>query len=214
MEEQRRLEALEREKREAEERRVFKARPMPSSSAHGVVAFRPQLELKITDPEPFALRSEALHAASVQEMEEKLELERRERLAKAQFKARPMPDTKPMEVKRSLKPLTEISEFTLNSDHRSSQREAFEQRKAQKEASAKANEERRAALEGERQKQEIKRLRQQLVHKALPVPQTLTKPPPPVRASCQPLTEPKTPNFHTTSRRQQQRMRPSSQAVN
>lgn len=198
MEEQRRNERLEKERRAEEERRIFKARPMPAASA---IAFRPQLELHITEPEPFALRSEVLHEAAQQQLEERLALERQEKLAKMQFKARPMPHAKPMEVKRSLKPLTEVSHFTLNSEQRSTQREAFEAKKQSKESLAKLNEERRMALELERQKQDMKRRRAELVHKALPVPQTTTKPPAPIRASCQPLTEPKTPNFHTSSRK-------------
>jgi targeting protein for Xklp2 len=196
LEEQRRLEALERERRELEAKREFKARPIPNS-----VPFRPHLELKVTEPEPFALRSGVLHDAAQQELEEKLAKERQDRLAKSQFKARPVPKAKPMEVSRSMRPLTEITSFALNTDNRSQQREVFEQRKAEKEQLAKMQEERRAALEAERQKQEIQRMRQQLVHKALPLPASLHTAPAPVRGSCQPLTEPKTPKFHTTTRR-------------
>jgi targeting protein for Xklp2 len=195
LEEQRRFEALEKEKRADVEKRHFKARPIPNAAP-----FRPHLEMKITEPAPFALQSEQLHEASKQQLEAKLEGERRERVAKSQFKARPVPQAKPVELKRSTRPLTEITDFTLNTENRSQKREVFEQMKMDKEQVVKMQEERRAALEAERQKQEIKRLRQQLVHKALPVPATQSKPPAPIRASCQPLTEPKTPNFHTTKR--------------
>lgn len=196
LEEQKRQQALEKERRELEAKRAFKARPMPN-----VVPFRPQLELKVTEPEPFYLQSEILHDAAQRELEEKLAKEREERLAKAQFKARPVLKAKPMELKRSVRPLTEITSFALNTESRSQQREVFEQRKLEKEQIAKMQEERRQALEAERQKQEIARMRQQLVHKALPIPPSLYQAPAPVRASCQPLTEPKTPNFHSAKSR-------------
>ena len=196
MEEERRREREERARKEEAERRNFRARPLPNTS----VPFRPHLELKITDPEPFALHSEVLHAQSQHDLEEKLEKERQERIAKAQFKARPVPQSKPLQVRPSNRPLTDVSAFQLNTENRSQARAQFETRKQQQEEMARMQEERRAALEAERQKQEIKRLRQQLVHKALPVPQSLAKAPAPVRASCQPLTEPKTPNFASTRR--------------
>lgn len=196
MDEERKREQEERERKEEVERRQFKARPMPNAT----VPFRPHLELKITDPEPFALNSEILHDQAQHELEERLEREKQERIAKSQFKARPVPQSKGMLIRPSSRPLTDISEFRLNSENRSHAREQFETRKHQQEEVSRMNEERRSALEAERQKQEIKRLRQQLVHKAVPVPQSHTHAPAPVRASCQPLTEPKTPNFASTKR--------------
>jgi hypothetical protein len=196
VDQQRRMEQLEKEKRQEAERRQFKARAVPMAEP-----FRPYLELKITEPQPFALRSEVLHDVSVQQQKQKLAEEEEERRARMEFKARPLPQAKPMEIKRSQKPLTEISDFVLNSDSRSLEREAFERQKQAKEKAAMDLETRRQALEAERQKQDIKRLRQTLVHKAVPVPQSLSRAPAPIKASCQPLTEPKTPNFHTSHRR-------------
>lgn len=196
MEEEKKRDREERDRKEEMEKRNFKARPMPNAT----LPFRPHLELKITDPEPFGLASEALHAQAQYEQEEKLEKEKQERVAKAQFKARPVPQAKPMLVRPSNRPLTDVSEFHLHSENRSHAREQYETRKHQQEETSRMNDERRAALEAERQKQEVKRLRQQLVHKAVPVPQSHTRAPAPVRASCQPLTEPKTPNFGRRAR--------------
>lgn len=68
----------------------------------------------------------------------------KERKVKTNFKANPIPDAPPFQPHRSDKPLTVISDFALNSDARSAQRQRFEQHKTEK---AKAAEEARRLQE-------------------------------------------------------------------
>lgn len=97
-----------------------------------------------TVPQPFHLKSDARGEQHVAKFQQQLAEEEREKKTKASFKANPIPDVPPFQPHRSDKPLTVISDFALNSDARSSQRQKFEIHKTEK---AKAAEEARKLQE-------------------------------------------------------------------
>jgi len=128
-----------------EESRKFKARPVPQGSP-----FRPVLELRVTEPAPFMLESEHKHLIAVDKLQQKLEVEKENRKKAAEFKARPFKDAKPFVPQRSARPLTEVDNFTLNSDARSDQRRQFENKKLQKEIMVQEAERKRQILQAVR----------------------------------------------------------------
>jgi hypothetical protein len=199
--EMRRNKQLEEERRRAEEAKQFKARPVPV-----VEPFRPTLELKITEPQPFQLKSEELHDIAVAIHQQKIAKEEDQRRKKAEFHALPIKSCKPFEPKRSSKPLTEIDpNFQLSSESRAEQRKVFEGRKLAKEMAAAEAERRKKQVEEEMKQQEINNLRQKLVHKALPVPSSTYRAGFIARPSQQALTEPETPKLKVNKRAVQRR---------
>jgi hypothetical protein len=89
----------------------------------------------------------------------------------------------------------------LNSDVRASHRREFDNKLLAKEIAQQEADRKRQILEKERQKQEVKKLRQQLVHKPLPVPDTMYRVGFIPKPSDQPLTAPKTPIFGLDKKR-------------
>lgn len=197
--EQKRQARIEEEKHKLEEERQFRARPMPKKLLEN--PFKPQLELKITEPTPFELLSLQKHEIYQDQFHEKISEEERERRAAMEFKAREFKKAKPFVPQRSTKPLTMLDNVLLNSDLRAAQRREFDNKLMAKEIAQQEAERKRQILEQERQKQEVKKLREQLVHKPLPVPETLYKIGFMPRPSEQPLTQPKTPVFGLDKKR-------------
>lgn len=197
--EQRRQEKLEAEQREVEAARQFKARKVPRKALDN--PFIPSLELKVTEPAPFELLSVQKHDLYQDLFHERVEEEERERREAMEFKARVFKHAKPFVPQRSTKPLTMLDEVVLNSDTRAAQRREFDNKLMVKEAAQQEAERKRQILEQERQKQETKKLRAQLVHKPVAVPETLYKVGFVPRPSEQPLTAPKTPVFGLDKKR-------------
>lgn len=133
---------IEQERKQLEEARKFKARPMRIASP-----FRPVLELKITEPEPFQLESEEKHYLAQQKLMQQIAEEEEKRKKAMEFKARPFKEPKPFVPKKSNKPLTEIDEFALNSDVRSQKRRLFDEMMHEKELLAQEAERKRQILE-------------------------------------------------------------------
>lgn len=122
-----------------------------------------------------------------------------------EFKARPATVLykKPFEPKREEKPLTEISEFQLNTDARAREREYFEQQLKDKEerlARAKQLEEQ---IRLQKEQEEVLRIRKMAEYKAQPIKKYK-------EVVIQPsgkITEPVSPNFST--KRKDQKVRDS-----
>ncbi len=96
-----------------------------------------------------------------------------------------------------MKPLTNVEEFTLNTELRSSQRAAFDE-KLQKEAKRMEEENlQRKALHEIQEKTELKEYRKKLVHKAGPVKHYSRVN---VVQSEKTLTTPVSPHLHTDKR--------------
>lgn len=193
----------EQEERERELRN-FKANPLPNFDGHPVL---PVVAARApTAPEPFQLRSVALHEERKEKWLCRVEQELEEEIAKANaFHAVECNVTKmqPFVVKPSTRGLTEVSEFALNVETRLSERKRFDQMIKEKELQEmerkrKEEEEARAL-----QEDETKHLRQAAVHKAQPVKNYR---PLQVMASDKQLTEPVSPCLGPRKRQQLMRV--------
>eukprot|EP00051_Salpingoeca_urceolata_P013873 m.175596 g.175596 ORF g.175596 m.175596 type:complete len:806 (+) comp17922_c0_seq2:126-2543(+) len=158
----------ERDAQEAAQRK-FSAQPLPSDSPDTL----PAVERKAaTRPQPFRLPSHKIGEELKARFEDMVYAEAQQMQADRDFVAAPATVTvsKPFVPRRSAKPLTEIDEFSLNSDARSKDRAQFDthvkQLTAQQEAERKQEEADRMAAE----ERELVALRKRLVHKAQPVP--------------------------------------------
>eukprot|EP01119_Soliformovum_irregulare_P000876 TRINITY_DN10641_c0_g1_i1.p1 TRINITY_DN10641_c0_g1~~TRINITY_DN10641_c0_g1_i1.p1 ORF type:complete len:520 (+),score=177.65 TRINITY_DN10641_c0_g1_i1:104-1663(+) len=187
---------LVQEDRRAQEERYFRARPMPYSEEPDFVPSPASTSL--TNPQPFQLETQ--NRGHVFEEKWKAQLDEEERRAKEamQFRARPIVQ-KPFHPNqnRSLRPLTEITNFTLKSDERALKRRAWEASQSQKEvenAQAKAEMQRQEDL---RQQRELKALRDTMVHKPRDVYRGR---PMEIRASDEKLTMPQSPMLRTRVR--------------
>lgn len=190
--EQRKLmQRIEEEKRKQEKMRKFKANPLPI-----VEPFRPVLDLKFTVPKPFELECEKRSELEQAKLREKMQAEKENMVKRTLFKSRPFINKNPPQIRGSTKPLTEIDpNFVLKTDIRASKRKEFDMYLMEKEAQKEREEEEKRRQEEERMKREIKKLRASLIHKPLPIPETLYNPEILKTVSTAPLTEPKTPNF-------------------
>ena len=177
--------------------RNFKANPMPvNEMASGIPFVRSK---EPTEPEPFALESDALHRQHQMEIkQQELELERELREA-AKFRATvPMNTQKPYQIQKSTAPLTEIKPFEFNLGNRMSTRKAFDKQLTnnqleQAQQQAKRQEEQELA-----DQRELKQLRRKIVHQAKPVPQHRMML---VKHSSKPSTQPMTPEVARRSQR-------------
>ncbi|KAG5864797.1 hypothetical protein JTB14_028062 [Gonioctena quinquepunctata] len=88
-----------------------------------------------------------------------------------QFKARPASvlNKKPFEPKKTEKPLIEISEFTLNTDIRSKEREAFEKQKKEKDERLEQYKQMEEVLRLQQEAEEVARSRKMAEVRAQPV---------------------------------------------
>jgi len=185
---------IEQQRTLDQEKKIFKSNPIPIRSP-----FVPKLtESKTTEQEPFNLRSEYRGKLSETAFADLLAKQEEDRKNKAQFKARPFNNPKPFKPKQSSKPLTEIDHFQLNSDRRATDRQEFDAQIIQKEMQLQAIERKRKAIELEKEREDLKVLRTQLVHRAQPVRKGK---PVIIQHSQQQLTEPTTPQLRTLKRR-------------
>jgi hypothetical protein len=100
-------------------------------------------------------------------------------------------------VKKSSKPLTEISNITLTSDRRAEERSKFDDHVRAKEAAMEALKEQQRREREEEEKAAVRALRQKMVPKARPMPKYEA---PSFKPSEKALTEPHTPNLRTRAR--------------
>lgn len=178
---------LQLQKQEEERQRRFKARPMPTFTPEKP---RPKPPRPPTVPHEFSFLAEARS-----EYHRNLRLNRLSKKSRSPspFRARPVPKFNHCKIIRvSSRPPTKPVPIVLHSDVRMEQRRQYEQQRQLK----LAEEQRLKDLDLQRQKEyeelKIRRLRNELVPKAKPVPRYNFFQ---VRKSSKPLTEPRSPNI-------------------
>lgn len=176
----------------------FRAQPLPDFDHISL----PEKKVKEkTQPEPFKLeldkRGETRHQIWKRQIEEELKQQKE----MSMFKARPNTVThqEPFVPKKESRILTEslsgsiVQEgFELATEKRAKERQEFERRLAELETQKRLMEEEDRRRQEEEEKEEISRLRQEVVHKAQPVRKFK---PVEVKTSDLPLTVPKSPKF-------------------
>ena len=172
---------------------------------------RPQQPFReLTQPEPFQLKAEERGTVFQQNWKVKVDDEFRKEAEQRQFKvkifttysnlfnqARKFTQKPVFEPAKSTKPLTEITDFNLNSDSRAAKRQEWEMEQASKQRAADEMRKIHELEQQEKHRRELEEYRKSLVFKAQPVthgkPITL-------RASNLPLTEPQSPMLRTKRR--------------
>uniref|UniRef100_A0A8C6Z8Q8 TPX2 microtubule nucleation factor n=2 Tax=Nothoprocta perdicaria TaxID=30464 RepID=A0A8C6Z8Q8_NOTPE len=193
---------LQKEKKieelQKEEVPKFKALPLPYFDCVRL----PEKKVKNpTQPEPFNLQIDERGAAKLQNWKQQLEEDLKRQKEAACFKARPntVVYQEPFVPKKENKLLSEslsgsvVPEgFELATEKRAKERQEFEKRLANLEAKRERLQEEARQRDEEREKEELAKLRQELVHKANPIRKYRSVE---VKPSEQPLTMPKSPNF-------------------
>ncbi|EOA96536.1 Targeting protein for Xklp2, partial [Anas platyrhynchos] len=186
------------EELQKEEVPKFKALPLPYFDRVKL----PEKKVKTpTQPEPFHLQIDERGAAKLQSWKQQLKEDLKRQKEAACFKARPnvVVHQEPFVPKKDNKPVSESlsgsvvpESFELATEKRAKERQEFEKRLANIEARRERLQEEARQREEEREKEEVAKLRQELVHKANPIRRYRNVE---VKASEQPLTMPKSPNF-------------------
>ncbi|OXB67800.1 hypothetical protein ASZ78_005482 [Callipepla squamata] len=186
------------EELQKEEVPKFKALPLPYFDHVKL----PEKKVKTpTQPEPFNLQVDERGAAKQQSWKQQLKEDLKKQKEAACFKARPnvVVYQEPFVPKKENKALSESlsgsvvpESFELATEKRAKERQEFEKRLASLEARKEKLQEQVRQREEEREKEEIAKLRQELVHKANPIRRYRSVE---VKPSEQPLTMPKSPNF-------------------
>ncbi|KAH9503508.1 Protein tpx2 [Bulinus truncatus] len=171
--------------------REFHARDLPSDSPD---TLPPKQVRPATLPEPFHLQVDERGEKYQHQFKSKIEEEEKAAIEAATFKAGPnaVIHKEPFQAQKSSKPLTEISEFELNTENRAAQREEFDQRTKAHEAYLEALKRQKEEEKDREEKAAVARLRQEAVHKATSIKKykgVVVKP------SDKPLTEAKSPKF-------------------
>ncbi|XP_035199931.1 targeting protein for Xklp2 isoform X2 [Oxyura jamaicensis] len=179
------------EELQKEEMPKFKALPLPYFDRVKL----PEKKVKTpTQPEPFHLQIDERGAAKLQSWKQQLKEDLKRQKEAACFKARPnvVVHQEPFVPKKENKPVSVPESFELATEKRAKERQEFEKRLANIEARRERLQEEARQREEEREKEEVAKLRQELVHKANPIRRYRNVE---VKASDQPLTMPKSPNF-------------------
>ncbi|NXS48037.1 TPX2B protein, partial [Balaeniceps rex] len=186
------------EELQKEEVPKFKALPLPYFDHVKL----PEKKVKNpTQPEPFNLQIDERGAAKLQSWKQQLKEDLKRQKEAACFKARPntVVYQEPFVPKKENKLLSESlsgsvvpESFELATEKRAKERQEFEKRLADAEAVKERHQEQVRQQQEEREKEEVAKLRQELVHKANPIRKYRNVE---VKPSDQPLTMPKSPNF-------------------
>ncbi|NXK23231.1 TPX2 protein, partial [Arenaria interpres] len=186
------------EEMQKEEVPKFKALPLPYFDHVKL----PEKKVKNpTQPEPFNLQVDERGAAKLQSWKQQLKEDLKRQKEAACFKARPntvvyqepfVPKKENVLLSESLSDSIVPESFELATEKRAKERQEFEKRLAYKEALKERHEEQVRQQQEEREKEEVAKLRQELVHKANPIRKYRSVE---VKPSGQPLTMPKSPNF-------------------
>ncbi|KAL9835245.1 LOW QUALITY PROTEIN: targeting protein for Xklp2 [Geothlypis trichas] len=193
---------LQKEKKieelQKEEVPKFKALPLPYFDQVKL----PEKKIKTpTQPEPFHLQVDERGAAKLQSWKQQLEEDLKRQKEAACFKARPntvvyqepfVPKKEHRMLSESLSGSVVPESFELATERRARERQEFEKRLADAEALKERFEEQIRQEQEEREKEEVAKLRQEMVHKANPIRKYRSLE---VKSSHQPLTVPKSPNF-------------------
>ncbi|NXO00982.1 TPX2B protein, partial [Rhinopomastus cyanomelas] len=154
-----------------------------------------------TQPEPFNLQVDERGAAKLQSWKRQLEEDLRKQKEAAHFKARPntvvyqepfVPKKENKQLSESLSGSVVPENFELATEKRAKKRQEFEKHLADTKALKERQEEEIRQRQEECEKEEVAKLRQELVHKANPIRKYRGIE---VKPSDQPLTMPKSPNF-------------------
>jgi len=176
---------------EEKAKREFHAQPLPDlSTAH----VPPKRTIPATNPKPFHLMTDERGSSKEHDFENRVKEEEDHLKKLAEFKANPpkVLDQAPFVPKAPRKPLTEFKEFQLATNERADAWEENDAKKAEREAEMRAMDEEREKMIKLAEEKEIKRMREEMVHKAQPVP--LYKPME-VHPSEKPVTIPESPNW-------------------
>ncbi|XP_071083385.1 targeting protein for Xklp2 homolog isoform X1 [Haliotis cracherodii] len=162
-------EAKLRQKLEEEQRaREFRANPLPR-----LEPVLPERHTKIcTKLEPFNLQSDIRGAKKSEEWNHKVLEEEQMKLKQAAiFKARPadVVHQEPFMPQRSTRPLTDVSDMTLNTERRAVDRDEYEIRKKAREAQLAELSHERESQKIEEERAAIAKLRAEMVHKSNPI---------------------------------------------
>ncbi|XP_059683172.1 targeting protein for Xklp2 isoform X2 [Gavia stellata] len=179
------------EELQKEEVPKFKALPLPYFDHVKL----PEKKVKNpTQPEPFNLQIDERGAAKLQSWKQQLKEDLKRQKEAACFKARPntVVYQEPFVPKKENKLLSVPESFELATEKRAKERQEFEKRLADIEAIRERHQEQVRQRQEEREKEEVAKLRQELVHKANPIRKYRSVE---VKPSDQPLTMPKSPNF-------------------
>ncbi|KAJ1569539.1 hypothetical protein HK096_002772, partial [Nowakowskiella sp. JEL0078] len=177
-------EQIHREQENMKKLRKFKANPLPSDDpdVNQILQELPYVPPRpLTAIEPFNLHSEQRkdHAPKQDAKENQYV-----------FKANPIPNDMPFQPKKSLKPPTICEDVVLASEIQAEKRKHFDEAIRQKEIQNKLLMEQQEREKEDHEREEVKKLRKELVHQAKPVKQFV---PVVVQHSSKPLTQPETP---------------------
>ncbi|XP_029864551.1 targeting protein for Xklp2 isoform X2 [Aquila chrysaetos chrysaetos] len=179
------------EELQKEEVPKFKALPLPYFDHVKL----PEKKVKNpTQPEPFNLQIDERGVAKLQSWKQQLKEDLKRQKEAACFKARPntVVYQEPFVPKKENKLLSVPESFELATEKRAKERQEFEKQLAAIEAIRERHQEQVRQQQEEREKEEVAKLRQELVHKANPIRKYRSVE---VKPSDQPLTTPKSPNF-------------------
>ncbi|XP_051489326.1 targeting protein for Xklp2 isoform X2 [Apus apus] len=179
------------EELQKEEVPKFKALPLPYFDQVKL----PEKKVKNpTQPEPFNLQVDERGAAKLQSWKEQLKEDLKRQKEAACFKARPntVVYQEPFVPKKENKLLSVPEGFELATEKRAKERQEFEKHLAGIEAIRERHQEQVRQQQEEREREEIAKLRQEMVHKANPIRKYRNVE---VKPSEQPLTMPRSPNF-------------------
>ncbi|XP_065547792.1 targeting protein for Xklp2 isoform X2 [Lathamus discolor] len=186
MQKEKKIEELQKE-----EVPKFKALPLPYFDQ---VKLPEKKVKKPTQPEPFNLQVDERGAAKLQSWKQQLKDDLKKQKEAACFKARPntVVYQEPFVPKKENKLLSVPESFELATEKRAKERQEFEKYLADKEAVKERLQERVKQEQEECEKEEVAKLRQEMVHKANPIRKYRSLE---VKSSERPLTTPKSPNF-------------------
>ncbi|KAM6457498.1 targeting protein for Xklp2 isoform 1-T1 [Liasis olivaceus] len=186
---------LQKEKKieelQKEEVPKFKAHPLPQFDHISL----PEKKVKsATKPEPFQLAIDARGALRQEMWQQQLKEEMKRQKEATLFKAQSsnVLHQEPFVPKKDSKLLSAPENFELATERRARERQEFEKRLAELEAEKARLQEAARRVEEERAKDEMAKLREELVHKANPIRKYQNVE---VKPSDQPLTVPRSPNF-------------------
>ncbi|XP_077109192.1 targeting protein for Xklp2 isoform X2 [Ranitomeya variabilis] len=169
----------------------FKAQPLPQFDH---IALPEKKVKEVTSQEPFNLQIDKRGEQKLQKWKQQIKEEQKQQKEMTAFKARPntVTNQEPFVPKKDSRMLSVQENFELATERRARERQEFEKHLAEKETEKCLMEEEERRLQEEREKEELNRLRHELVHKAQPVKKFKHVD---VKTSDVPLTVPKTPKF-------------------
>ncbi|XP_071823436.1 targeting protein for Xklp2 homolog [Apostichopus japonicus] len=156
--------------KQEQEARIFHAQPLPDQKEQ--VGIPVKKSKPTTKPAPFNLEGENNGAKRAEKWAEELEKELQEQKKRcSSFRARPanVLYQEPFKPDKTNKPLTDISDFQLNTERRAEEREDFDRKRYEMESQKMAVLEQQRQLEEEEEQKNIAKLRSELVHKAQPI---------------------------------------------